>query len=388
MANILTGLNDNKTSDAVPENANFQDPWGEKSKDWNAIFRAAPDQSEIEVLKAKSKDKNLIKKGEVWSCVLRHMFARCILDEAHGVKNPITRRHRGVYCLYCPKVLFLSATPLMNRVDDYLGYLNFVWTPEWALDKLDCDIPYTQNDDVRYTEDFAQEFAERYPEQWAKMGNEPLWILEPKNFARIFNKEKVNNLTARTVLRALNELLVIRRTMATLMDIDADGETLQVGNKIAPYHISTVELAWGHPEDRARYEELYGMLIPCLNIPGAGAANGEHEARPQSDVKGMRNAKMHRLLGMTSEDTRNFKVATSHPVHKKKKKINGVVKMVSEQFSAADQYKTMALPDKGLSLYLNMAKAGPFDPVPVDRVSSAQAVASGSAKMKYVAQCV
>jgi len=68
-----------------------------------------------------------------YTCRLRHMFARLVIDKGHKVKNASTKVHRGPYTLWCPINEVLTATPQINKTADLLGYLNFFRKAEWAF---------------------------------------------------------------------------------------------------------------------------------------------------------------------------------------------------------------------------------------------------------------
>lgn len=59
----------------------------------------------------------------VYDSRMSHMFKRVICDEAHAIKNTRTKANRSILTLYAPVCWMMSATPMLNRSDDLLGFL-------------------------------------------------------------------------------------------------------------------------------------------------------------------------------------------------------------------------------------------------------------------------
>ncbi|KIW77624.1 hypothetical protein Z517_10070 [Fonsecaea pedrosoi CBS 271.37] len=59
----------------------------------------------------------------VYTSLFAGLFYRVVYDEAHKVKNPKTMNAIAIEKLYAPKKWFITATPIVNRVSDLLGYL-------------------------------------------------------------------------------------------------------------------------------------------------------------------------------------------------------------------------------------------------------------------------
>ncbi|KAK5471394.1 hypothetical protein LTR20_001659 [Exophiala xenobiotica] len=67
------------------------------------------------------------------------LFHRVIADEGHKLKNCRTLKATAVDKLYCPKKWIMTATPMINRTEDYLGYLYLLWNPRWLTDLEELD---------------------------------------------------------------------------------------------------------------------------------------------------------------------------------------------------------------------------------------------------------
>lgn len=292
------------------------------------------------------------------------------------MKNPATQRHRGPYCLYAPKVIVVTATPQMNKTVDLLGYLNLFWDPNWALPE-NCQPSPDLTPSSSYEQRFHDAIAQKYPDYWASMGRMPLYILDPARFARMANKGHFTSKTAMVVLRSINSLLMLRRTMATKIPIH-EVLWLMIGSEVMPYRIAAPEIGWGSAALLERHMEAYEKYIHCLNIPGAGGTGGENLRRPSEDPSGLRNARVHRQLCMIANDPRYDEVVYRCPVSSQSST------ETEELMPASEQYRMLASEDCGGTEWLSYAKSLPLDPVPVDRPGKAQALASGEPKLLYV----
>jgi len=145
------------------------------------------------------------------------------------------------------------------------------------------------------------------------MGHKPLYVLDPAKFAALVNKPNLfTGTVVQHVLRAINQLLVLRRTMSTEIEM-GDGTSEMIGNDVQSYSTSAVELAWGSEVKREDCLDAYDTYIGCLNIPGAGQAGGAPLQRPTSDPSGLRNGRVHRILHAVAHDPRNVKVFARWP---------------------------------------------------------------------------
>lgn len=81
-------------------------------------------------------------------------------------------------------------------------------------------------------------------------------------------------------------------------------EEVMIGIDVKPYRITAVELGWGSDALLGLVQEKHAKYIHYLNISGTGNTEGENKARPKSDVKGMRNQRVHRQLSMVANDPR------------------------------------------------------------------------------------
>jgi hypothetical protein len=134
-------------------------------------------------------------------------FERVICDEGHKVKNPSTHQARAISQLQAKYKWILSATPLINKAVDLLGYLVLLWQPEWAGDWDEYD---TLVDAYKSVKD--DDPVERR-----------LFILDPRRFRKVESKGVVNQEAIYYALPRIHALLEMRRTMATEMETVWEG---------------------------------------------------------------------------------------------------------------------------------------------------------------------
>lgn len=148
-----------------------------------------------------------------YSCKLSGCFSRIVLDEGHKVKNPQTIIAHLVDLLHPKYRWVLTATPMLNRAIDFLGYLNLLWRPFMDLD--DSERPPSTIE--LYTEDVEPEKSPAYrpgeQADWKKY-RMPLWRLDPYSFRRLVNEQHqdIGVYQAHVALRAIIPLIMMRRT--------------------------------------------------------------------------------------------------------------------------------------------------------------------------------
>ncbi|EXJ83695.1 hypothetical protein A1O1_07319 [Capronia coronata CBS 617.96] len=84
-------------------------------------------------------DENAASDSLVMASRFAHLFHRVVCDEGHKLKNPRTKNMAAVETLYALRVWIVTATPMINRVADLLGYLWLFWTPSWLDDLEELD---------------------------------------------------------------------------------------------------------------------------------------------------------------------------------------------------------------------------------------------------------
>jgi hypothetical protein len=207
--------------------------------------------------------------------------------------------HRGVMTLDASFYWILTATPMMNRVSDYLGYLMIFWKERW-----DHDV---------YGDSIVRSYE---PEYWKQIGttythwvaNTPLYVLNPRTFARLANRGVLTGQVARHVLQAILQCLQMRRTKASYITVG--GERTRIGDTIPPYEIVTVELKMS-PGQQRLYDHMYAFYANQLARQKGGDDDDDGDV-PKPDKKapeplvitdvGIRNNGMHRRLCLMTLD--------------------------------------------------------------------------------------
>ena len=141
----------------------------------------------------------------IFSSAFVDLFYRVIYDEGYKLKNPKTRNFTAVETLYAPYLWITTATPMINRVDDLLGYLCLFWKPEWLDDLDDLDGWVGPNKlESRYKESVLASLAEEAPKYHALYGGHPLFVFDPRAFATLLNTGKMAQpAVSHLVLRAI-----------------------------------------------------------------------------------------------------------------------------------------------------------------------------------------
>jgi SNF2-related domain len=190
-------------------------------------------------------------------------FARVICDEGHRIKGRKTDVWAAVSGLQAKFNWILTATPLVNRVTDYLGYLALFFKPEWAQSGNDLD---DDNPSQMYRDFLALPLVEQTVENG-------LHLLDPELFTHNLVLGDMPMERAQHVLPALSRVMQLQRTMASPVDVGG-GKTQRIGDTIPPFVVETVELALSN-EAQAEYQEYHQALIAQLRRKNP--ANGDDE---------------------------------------------------------------------------------------------------------------
>ncbi|KAI9882008.1 MAG: hypothetical protein M1823_006268 [Watsoniomyces obsoletus] len=301
-----------------------------------------------------------------YTSVLADCFGRIICDEGHRIKSARTRTHRAIVALRAPYHWVISATPMMNRASDLIGYLNFFWRPEWMPEELTTTHP------DYYTEACWESMSSQYRSKYSA----PLYRLNPAVFAALANRAaiKANEAVDATAqrkltvaIRAILRLVQLRRTMASQIQ-DCHGVTKRIGGEIKSYFITTVELEMNSHEQRA-HDLTWSRFSRYLGVAtGAKAKFKTNRVKPAADEpSGIRDARICRLFTMMAHD---LKWARYHNV--------------AECTRARDVQDWPSRDmDYGATHFYQHTKPAPYLPVYADRYSMAQYFLTESPKLRY-----
>lgn len=300
----------------------------------------------------------------VYTSLFAGLFQRVICDEGHKLKNCRTKNSIAIDKLYCPNRWIVTATPMINRVTDMLGYLYLLWNPAWSkdLDSLDgWDHP--GNNESLYSFDTKKEFLELCPNYCEKYHNLPLFVLDPRAFATMINSGKMENTsTASRVLRAVISILQLRWTMASEIALD-DQAKYQPGVDVPIYHISGVELRQSKYE-AAEYKKIWRIFSPYLT---KGGANAKPSKKPGIEATGLRDMAVHRHIALATFDLR----------------LNTLMVRKGQHSAAQAKAWSDTTNDHGFTDYFLLTRPIPSMPNYLDRLSVCAYLVGESVKLRY-----
>jgi SNF2-related domain/Helicase conserved C-terminal domain len=323
----------------------------------------------------------LVDAGSEYNTILAGCFERIVLDEGHRVKNPQTLASNLVRLLDPTFTWILTATPVMNRASDYAGYLTLLWKEDMGLDEFDEPIvskdQYTQNSLVpcstpSYLKDGRYDFG-RY--------GLPLWRLSPILYRRVM-KEREENLSALTsyeVIRNIAQLMTLRRTMATTMEVN--GETVRIGSKIPRYKICTVEVDFAGKRKADQYYQRFEGYIPALP-----------QKTPNQSETPTKKKSPRRLPTQTDDDEsamgRNFGIQRRLCLLTMNMGLDKMANRIPRNFAKDVETWYHMHRDSGMSYYFRATRPDRDLPYYADRYSLAMYLAKDSPKLAYLAGLV
>src|SRR5206468_823536 len=119
-------------------------------------------------------------------------------------KNPQTLASHIVTLLQARYIWILTATPMLNRAIDFLGYLSLLWKSEMDL----CEEELPEGSLELYMQDVEPEESEGYKKDqafdWQKH-RLPLWRLNPYMYRHLM-AERQRDISALKAFRALRAI--------------------------------------------------------------------------------------------------------------------------------------------------------------------------------------
>lgn len=323
-------------------------------------------------------------------------FQRVVMDEGHKVKNPLTIASHLVGLLQAPIRWFLTATPMLNRAIDFLGYLYLLWNDMMAL-QAEEDPPGAAD---RYLQDVTPALTPAYLTggryDWEKY-RMPLWRLDPFYFRRQLN-EKERDLgvyQAYIALKAIIPLIMMRRTQVrpqTLVcdtalesepmltslpqatEMEVRGQTLRIGSQIPIYEVCTVELDFPSDAAYVAYKKTYIKYAKFLQQPYDQSATPSKIPAPKvpSDASIGRNFGFHRRLSLIT-----FNPALEHLLNRVR----------ASQAQHVEKWYGRHK-DHGMSMYFDATKPERNLPPYTDRFAFGMYLAKDSPKLLYLGRLI
>ncbi|TGO07475.1 hypothetical protein BTUL_0273g00010 [Botrytis tulipae] len=261
---------------------------------------------------------------EIFSKV-ENLFDRICLDEGHAAKNSKTRIHQAVLMVHAYHHWMISATPMMNRIEDLHGILNLLWREEWRI-KGDYDEIMSYQDDF----DAANMLDPNCP-SYKDVLRRRLWRLDPgEPTVRI--RDQIPPLTTRVIE----------------LDPDEDFEK-------------------GYDEFYQLYAEKLGSAKEMKNESYAKILENRQEPRVSADRVGI-DLRVHRKL-CHGTFTPLLEILTQRLE-------KSTVTQVNEWFTLNN--------DNGASFFFRMTRHNYFDPLPTTRLPLAFYMAAICPKIKWI----
>jgi hypothetical protein len=258
---------------------------------------------------------------------------------------------------------------------DYVGYLTLLWKEDMDLDPIE----ETMSRKLMYTDDdvlpvVSHEYLPGGKYDFAVYGLH-LWRLNPYLYKNVMSEREqdLHALTAYEVIRSIAPLMTLRRTMATVMEVN--GEEVRIGSKIPRYQICTVEVDFLHERKYKQYHQRYRKYIPYLP-----------QKTPSKDSTPRRfaapTAEEHGQMG------RNFGIQRRLCLLTMNMGLDKMVNRIPKNFAQDVETWYHMHRDFGMSYYFRATRPERDLPYYPDRYSLALYLAKDSPKLGYLAGLV
>jgi hypothetical protein len=342
----------------------------------------------------------------VWkSQVVTGKIGRVVCDEAHYVKNPRTRAAECIRQLYPEHKWFLTATPMLNRVSDYRGYLWQLWKEIWRGLNLEGTNPLemfkigfnpretpvyaasAQNakqapmvirtlDSMPARSDATSEFIDTIEATDPERAM-PLYLLDPDKFRSIGVDNQWDVDTAKCLAKML-PMVQVRRTMESFVDLEDGSEPFRVGSAIPAFHIKTVVTTF-NTDLKKKYQQIVKQFSDKLKGIEQRVAPVPTKGNEAKDVFVNQDALRQVQHACFDLDLSHLTKSVKKRQKSRKKKGEPAVGGLAEinKWRKLDE-------DCGVSYKWERVRADPTYPVYTDRISMATTIVSKSPKMAYL----
>lgn len=202
--------------------------------------------------------------------IFANLFYRTVNDESQEIKNPRSQKHKVSFTTYAPVNWLVSATPTDNGISELVGPLCVLWKKSFELpgdeasDKDRGINPIEAYTDVEYANDILTN-NEGYA---AANRSLPLWRLCPKSFAKLYARGKIVGDVGRQILMSIYDLIILRMTSATEIDVGDGSKPFRLGNDIPPYQCRVVQLKNTELEAQDM-ADVFNTYFPYLHLDPA-----------------------------------------------------------------------------------------------------------------------
>ncbi|KAI9810553.1 MAG: hypothetical protein M1827_006226 [Pycnora praestabilis] len=296
------------------------------------------------------------------------LFDRVICDEAHKLKSYRTRTSWSVKKLNCPHLIFMSATPMINKPLDLSGILHLLWKPEFKSDPLPEESDYEA---AKFAMGLGPKSTQVDPDSPSSptVGklkstqvdlDKYVHLLDPDVFRSFATKAagQMDMTVATKVLPPILRMIQLRRVMSDFITVN--GVKQVIGKEVPPYTIVTVELKMNKIEAQA-YKRIHRFLIQHLK--GFGT-NDETEQEHHMSMRA------HRYLMHTTYNPELDKYRTND--------VNHQVTDVNEWCNTEDF-------NYGATFYHQITRGQPWDVAYQTREEMAHYMCALSVKQRWLA---
>ncbi|KAK6605883.1 hypothetical protein H4I95_05689 [Botrytis cinerea] len=308
-----------------------------KGKEPEEVNYVSDDENEIDCMQ--DQDEGILRKYEL---MMKHtgILGRLVTDESHSVKNPCTLGGDALYKLGIRRHVAMSATAMINRINDLRGLLIQIL----GVKELPLRLPTTlEGLQSMYDKNFNP-FTD-LPMEGGKIpgkpilmernGNPeidrvhdaiergfPIHILCPQAFLVVGNKSLWKPATARVVLRPILELIQRKRLLSTPFET-IPGVFETPGEQIPHYTVKTVNLKMTKKE-KIRYDDDTSDWRKKLFVPSEKGAmmtsvkKGNSESDSTINMEAYRGLQLatfdRQLVTLIKRKVKNVPVGTSQEV--------------------------------------------------------------------------
>lgn len=237
-------------------------------------------------------DTSIGSKGETKNkkvCKFGDCFDRIVADEAHNLKSTYAETHAVVLSMTYKAIWFLTATPYLNKVSDFGGYLHLMWSEEWAKDLPQSDASPKEDgedgvDDVDDVDDAEpvpkaldpDAIRDQYAGVVVDPDSLPVHLLNPRWFYSLLYKGDIPIRDAWKIVPIMAQMIFLKRNFNSMATYMEDGEEVRrpIGSEIPRHRVCTVELKFSS----ATQKEHDGFYFPLLDSL-AGKGGGKEKAK-------------------------------------------------------------------------------------------------------------
>ncbi|KAJ5745350.1 SNF2-related protein [Penicillium odoratum] len=227
-------------------------------------------------------------------------FSRVICDEAHRVKNIMSRLHQSISLLDYNAIWFLTATPISSSFTDLNGPLSLLHklsAADGQNGEQEADLPLVPG--IKDRPDGGFDYLLDVYGRWSKLTKLPSpapWgLLNPRLLFDLQGR-RLTPAQACKVIPIIFRLCILQRHMGDTIDTQ-DGN-IQIGGNIPPARVMTIELCYSDEEQRD-HDLIYSKVVRGLTSTKEGECYASKLCPVQQYGTGrVNNGKLRRLCAL------------------------------------------------------------------------------------------